>query len=66
MAASPATTPESRHRYLASTAVSNWANVLAGCNVNPAAQAKEKAIAMHGTKASGSQKTQDSPLFLPG
>jgi hypothetical protein len=64
--ARPATPPEPRHRYLAPNAVSNWANALAGRNVNPAAQPKGKAIPMNSTKASGSQNPQDSPLFLPG
>ena len=64
--ARPATPPEPRHRYLTLNAVSNWANALAGCNVNPAAQAGGKAIPMNCTKASGSQNPQDSPLFLPG
>jgi len=65
-AARPATPPEPRHRYLAPNAVSNWANALAGRNVNPAAQPNGKAIPMNSTKASGSQNPQDSHLFLPG
>jgi len=64
--ARPATPPEPRHRYLAPNAVSNWANALAGRNVNPAAQPQGKAIPMNSTKASESQNPQDSPLFLPG
>jgi len=64
--ARPATTREPRHRYLAPNAASNWANALAGCNVNPAAQPKGKAMSMTSTKASGSQNPQDSPLFFPG
>jgi len=64
--ARPATPPEQRHRSLAPNAVSNCPNALAGCNVNPAAQPKAKAIPMNSTKASGSENTQDSPLFLPG
>jgi len=64
--ARPATPPEPRHRYLAPNAVSNWANALAGRNVNPAAQPKGKVIPMNSTKASGSQNPQDSPLFLRG
>jgi len=64
--ARPATPPEPRHRYRAPNAVSNWANALAGGNVNPAAQPKGKAIPMNSTKASGSQNPQDSPLYLPG
>jgi len=63
--ARPATPPEPSHRYLAPNAVSHWANALAGCNVNPAAQPKGKAIPMNSTNASGSQNPQDSPLFLP-
>jgi len=64
--AKPATPLEPRHRSLAPNAVSNWANALAGRNVNPEAHPKGKAIAMNSTKASGSQNPQDSPLFLPG
>jgi len=64
--ARPATPPEPRHRYLAPNAISNWANALAGRNVNRAAQPKGKAIPMNSTKASGSQNPQYSPLFLPG
>jgi len=64
--ARPATPPEPRHRYIAPNALSNWANPLAGRNVNPAAQPKGKPIPMNSTKASGSQNPQDSPLFLPG
>jgi len=62
----PATLPELRHRYIAPNTVSNWANCLANHNVNPAGQPKEKLIPMNGTKASGSQTPQHSPLFLPG
>ena len=47
-------------------AVPNWANALAGRNINPAAQPKGKAIPMNSTKASGSQNPQDSHIFLPG
>jgi len=54
MSARPAIQPEPRHIYLAPNAVSNWANALAGHNVNPAAQPKEKAIPLNGTTASGS------------
>jgi len=50
--ARPATPQELRHRYLTPNAVSNWANTLAGCNVNPAAPPKGKAIPMNSTKAS--------------
>jgi len=57
---------ELRHRYIAPNTPSNSANALAGRNVNPAAQAKGKAIAMNGTKVCGSQNPQDSPLFLVG
>jgi len=64
--ARPATPLEPRHRYLAPNAVSNWANALAGRNINLAAQPKGKAIPMNSTKASRSQNSQDSPLFLPG
>jgi len=64
--ATPATPSEPRHRYLAPNAVSNWANTLAGHNVNPAAQPKGKAIPLNCTKSSGSQNPQDSPLFLQG
>jgi len=64
--ARPATPPEPRDRYLAPNALSNWANPLAGRNVNPAAQPKGKAIPMNSTKAGGSQNPQDSPLFLQG
>ena len=64
--ARPTTPPEPRHIYLAPNAVSNWANALAGHNVNPAAQPKGKAIPMNGTKASRSQNPQESPLFLLG
>ena len=64
--ARPATPPEPRHRYLAANAVSNWANTLAGCDVNPAAQPKAKAIPRISTKASRSQNPQDSAVFLPG
>jgi len=63
--ARPAVPLGPRHRYLVPNAVSNWANPLAGCNVNPEAQPKGKAIPMNSTKASGSQNPQDSPLFLP-
>jgi len=63
--ARPATPPEPRHRYLAPNAVSDWANTLAGRNVNPAAQPIGKAFPKNTTKASGSQNPQDSPLFLP-
>ena len=64
--ARPATPPELRHRYLPPNAASNWANALAGRNVNPEAQPNGKAIPMNSTKASGSQNRQDSPLFLLG
>jgi len=66
MPARPAIPPEPRHRCLAPNAVSNWANALAGRNVNLAAQPKGKAIPMNSTMASGSQNPQDSLLFLPG
>ena len=66
MPARPATPPEPIHRYLPPNAVSNWANALAGRNVNLAAQPKVKAIPMNSTQASGSKYPQDSPLFLPG
>jgi len=56
--------PEPRHRYLPVNTASNWANTLAGRNVNPAAQPKGNAIPINGTKASGSQNPQDSCLFL--
>jgi len=64
--ARPATPPEPRHRYLAPNAVSNWANALAGHNVNPDAQLKGKAIPMNSTEACGSQNPQDCPLLLTG
>jgi len=46
--------------------VSNWANAAAGRNVNRGHQPNAKANPMSGTKASGSQNPQDSPLFLWG
>jgi len=54
--------PDLRHRYLASDAVSNWANVTAGCNVNRGYQPHAKANPTNSTNSSGSQNPQDSPL----
>jgi len=63
--ATAATPPEPRHQYLAPNAVSDWANALAGRNVNLAAQPKGKAIPLTGPKACGPHNPQDCPPFLP-
>jgi len=62
----PAIPPEPRDRYLASNAVPNRANTLARRKINPEAQPKGKPIPINGTKTSGSQNPQDSPLSLEG